>query len=111
MGGGNTTLFNKDDYMITEIATLKIDPQNAKEFETAVAQAVPIFLASEGCYGTELERSIEQPDTYLWRVKWETVDHHMVKFRQSDNFQKWRALAGPFFTEPPQVVHTNKIEL
>jgi hypothetical protein len=30
----------------------------------------------------------------------------MVHFRESEDFQAWRQLAGPFFKSPPQVVHT-----
>ena len=93
--------------MITEIATLRIDPARAAEFEAAVAAAVPYFQASEGCHGMALERVIETPGVYNLRVLWESVEHHMVTFRESDNFQKWRAAAGPFFVEPPKVVHAD----
>lgn len=91
--------------MIMEIATLKIDPLRAADFEEAVAEAVPYFKATPGCHGMALERLIEEPETYILRVLWETLEHHTVGFRSSDNFQKWRGLAGPFFVEPPHVVH------
>ncbi len=91
--------------MITEIATLTIDSAKAADFEAAVLAAAPHFKSSEGCHGMSLEKVIETPGVYNLRVLWETVDHHMVTFRASDNFQQWRALAGPFFTEAPKVVH------
>jgi heme-degrading monooxygenase HmoA len=91
--------------MITEIATLTIDPARAADFEAAVAAAAPHFKSAEGCHGMSLEKVIETPGLYNLRVLWETVDHHMVTFRGSDNFQQWRALAGPFFTDAPKVVH------
>ncbi|MFT4074502.1 MAG: antibiotic biosynthesis monooxygenase family protein [Asticcacaulis sp.] len=91
--------------MITEIATLTIDPAKAADFEAAVASAAPFFKSAEGCHGMALEAVIETPGLYNLRVLWETVDHHMVTFRESDNFQQWRALAGPFFLSPPKVVH------
>jgi len=91
--------------MIMEIATLTIDPLRADAFEQAVADAVPFFKATPGCHGMALERLIEEPETYILRVLWETLEHHMTGFRESANFQKWRAMAGPFFVEPPRVVH------
>ena len=91
--------------MITEIATLTIDRAKAADFEAAVAAAAPHFKNAEGCHGMSLEKVLETPGVYNLRVLWETVDHHMVTFRNGDNFQQWRALAGPFFTEPPKVVH------
>ena len=95
--------------MITEIATLTIDPAKATDFEAAVAAAAPHFKSAEGCHGMSLEKVIETPGLYNLRVLWETVDHHMVTFRNSDNFQQWRALAGPFFTEAPKVGHGETI--
>jgi hypothetical protein len=29
----------------------------------------------------------------------------MIGFRESPAFQQWRATAGPFFIEPPMVLH------
>ena len=91
--------------MVTEIAYLTIDPAKAAEFEAAVGAAAPLFRAAEGCHGMALDRVIEDPAQYRLRVTWETVDHHMVTFRESPAFQEWRALAGPFFIEPPRVEH------
>ena len=43
---------------------------------------------------------------YLLLVEWKRVDHHVVTFGASEGFQKWRALARPFFAEPPVIVHS-----
>lgn len=91
--------------MIRELATLMIDPAKAAGFEAAVAEAKPLFLAAEGCHSMRLERVIEEPGRYLLVVEWETLAHHMETFRNSPSFTRWRDLAGPFFTQPPQVVH------
>jgi len=95
--------------MITEIATLRIDPAKADAFEAAVAAAKPYFQASPGCHGMALEKVIETPGLYHLRVLWETVEAHTVTFRGSDNFQQWRALAGPFFVSAPDVVHAETV--
>ncbi|MCA8879630.1 MAG: antibiotic biosynthesis monooxygenase [Rhodobacteraceae bacterium] len=92
--------------MIREIATLTVAPEQASQFEGAVTDARRLFLAAAGCHGMHLERVIEVPGSYRLVVAWETVEHHTVTFRGSAAFQEWRALAGPFFTEPPTVVHT-----
>jgi quinol monooxygenase YgiN len=94
--------------LITEIATIVIDPARAVDFEAAVAAAAPHFKAAEGCHGMALDRCIEDPARYFLRVEWKSVDHHMVTFRESAGFQAWRILAGPFFAEPPVVVHSDR---
>ena len=95
--------------MIFEIARLTIDPARAEAFEEAVASCKDLFRGAQGCHGMALEREIEDPSRYLLRVVWETVEDHMDGFRSSDAFQGWRAAVGPFFTEPPQVVHSRTI--
>lgn len=91
--------------MIHEIATLTIDSARAAEFERAVAAARPHFEAAKGFVSFALKRSIENPERYHLVVGWESVEAHMVDFRESDGFQAWRALAGPFFVVPPSVEH------
>lgn len=91
--------------MIKEMARLEIDPARASEFEAAVAQAVPHFKAAKGCHALQLERSVDRPGHYLLVVQWDSVEAHMVDFRESDGFQAWRALAGPFFVATPDVYH------
>jgi quinol monooxygenase YgiN len=95
--------------VVTEIANITIDPADAAAFEAAVAQAAPCFEAAEGCRGMALRRVIEDPSRYLLVVEWETIEHHMVGFRNSTHFQEWRRLAGPFFKGSPSVEHSRRI--
>jgi len=95
--------------MIREVAVLTIDPAASADFEAAVVEAKPLFEASEDCLSFNLERVIEEPGRYRLVVGWTSVAAHMDRFRESDNFQKWRDLAGPFFIAPPEVVHTDQV--
>jgi quinol monooxygenase YgiN len=94
--------------LITEIATLTIDPANAAAFEAAVAQAAPLFKSDPGCQSMALERIIENPAEYRLLVRWDSVEAHM-SFRETSTFQKWRGLAEPFFVAPPRVVHSDEV--
>ncbi len=97
--------------MVTEIAHLVIKAGEEAEFEKKVALAKPHFLSFEGCHGVSLARCIENPQQYQLLVQWDTVERHMVDFRQSENFQKWRELASPHFQEAPWVEHTADVPL
>ena len=90
---------------VTEIARLTIDPTRAAAFEAAVAQAEPLFRADPGCTGFALQRVIEAAGVYHLVVGWTSLAAHNDMFRATPAFQTWRALAGPFFTAPPEVVH------
>lgn len=92
--------------MVLELAHIEVLPGKNAEFEAGVKEAVPLFLRAKGCSSVELQRVVEHDTRYVLIVQWETVDDHMVHFRQSDDFQEWRRLVGPFFAKPPEVVHT-----
>ena len=95
--------------MILELADIQIDPDAAEEFEAAVAGAAPLFYATLGCAGLLLHRSIEHPGRYVLMVRWQRLEDHMVTFRESPAFAEWRALAGPYFTSPPQMHHVDLV--
>jgi quinol monooxygenase YgiN len=95
--------------MIFETARITIDPDQAEAFEEAVSSCQPLFRSAKGCHGMALEREIENPSHYLLRVVWESVEDHMDGFRSSDAFQSWRKAVGPFFAQPPHVIHSRTI--
>jgi quinol monooxygenase YgiN len=95
--------------MIHEIAYIEIAPEHAAAFEAAVAEAALYFRAAQGCRSFRLERIIEQPSHYRLVVGWDRVEDHMVTFRNSDGFQRWRELAGPYFATPPRVEHVETV--
>ena len=96
--------------MINEIAILTIDPANASAFEAAVAEAAPLFKSAQGCHGMALERGVEDPTQYRLLVRWESVDHHMVVFRNSEAFKHWRALVGSYFVGPVAMSHSETVD-
>ncbi len=95
--------------MIYEIASIEVIKGQEKAFEAAVAKASEHFKAAQGCLSLALERVIESPNCYRLVVGWERVEDHMVTFRESAGFSAWRALAGPFFAQPPKVVHVSRV--
>ncbi|QRG06501.1 antibiotic biosynthesis monooxygenase [Xanthobacter dioxanivorans] len=95
--------------MVYEIATLDIKEGSEAAFEAAVKEAAPHFQKSRGCRGLSLERSVETPSRYYLVVTWDTVEDHMVHFRNSPEFQEWRRLVGPHFASPPSVEHTSVV--
>ena len=95
--------------MIFEIATIEVKEGSVREFEAGVAKALPVFRRAKGCRSVKLERSIETPSRYLLVVGWETLEDHLVGFRNSVDFQEWRSLVGHTFAGPPIVEHTATI--
>jgi heme-degrading monooxygenase HmoA len=91
--------------MILEQVILAITPGSEDDFEAAIEQAREVIAQASGFVSFRLQRGIENPATYLLLNEWDTVEDHMVGFRESDRFVQWRALIGPYFAAAPEVTH------
>ncbi|MGA2188316.1 MAG: antibiotic biosynthesis monooxygenase [Steroidobacteraceae bacterium] len=91
--------------MIVELAQLTITPGRELEFEAAFMDAVKWAAGSKGYLAHELRRSVENPNRYMLRIEWETLEAHTTGFRGSPAFGQWRAGVGPFFAAAPVVEH------
>ena len=88
--------------MILEIAYVEVAILNQSEFELAARKAVDeIMSSSSGFIDFEMCRGIEDESTYVFIVRWETLEDHIFGFRESELFQKWRAAISPYFEKPP----------
>lgn len=95
--------------MIQEIAHIDVKPGSEEAFEHGVSAAAPLFQRAHGCRGLALQRGIENPQSYRLLVDWDTVEDHMVHFRESDDFQRWRELVAHCFAQPPRVEHVHTV--
>ena len=96
--------------MVTELAEIHITPGTDAAFLAAVEQAAPLFQRARGCKSMRIAKRIEDADCYLLMVEWETVDDHLVHFRESAEYQEWRRLASPFFAQAPAVHHVAPVQ-
>ncbi|MBL0123591.1 MAG: antibiotic biosynthesis monooxygenase [Betaproteobacteria bacterium] len=95
--------------MILEIATLELRPALAQEFESAFQQAAAIISAMPGYVSHELQRGIEKPNRYVLLVRWQTLEDHTIGFRQSGDYQRWKALLHHFYDPFPSVEHFESV--
>ncbi len=91
--------------MILETAHLHIKPGQTAAFEAAFSQARSILSASPGFIDLQLQRCIEDDHHYLLLVRSQTLEDHTVGFRQSEPYQRWKALLHHFYDAFPQVLH------
>jgi heme-degrading monooxygenase HmoA len=96
--------------MIMETAFMDIVPGQEQAFEAAFAEAKKVVAQAKGFNVIHLHRGVERPSTYLVAIGWDTVEDHMVGFRESELFTQWRALLGPHFANPPAVEHWDLFE-
>jgi heme-degrading monooxygenase HmoA len=91
--------------LILEAAILDIGRGTCDDFEAAFREASPIIASMPGYISHELRRCMEKPRRYILLVRWQTLEAHMVGFRQSAEYQRWRALLHHFYDPFPTVEH------
>ena len=96
--------------MVLEIAQLQVKPGQTAQFEAAFATAQAIIASMPGYIGHELQHCIENDHQYMLLVRWKTLEDHTVGFRQSSQYQEWRALLHHFYDPFPTVLHYTATE-
>ncbi|NRF25464.1 antibiotic biosynthesis monooxygenase [Vibrio coralliilyticus] len=95
--------------MILEVATLDVKPDMEKDFEQNFAKAQAIISSMKGYVSHQLQRCIENPGRYILLVNWQTLEDHEIGFRQSVEYQEWKALLHHFYDPFPTVEHYESV--
>ncbi|ERB66469.1 antibiotic biosynthesis monooxygenase family protein [Vibrio coralliilyticus] len=95
--------------MILEVAILDVKPDMEKEFEQNFAKAQAIISSMKGYVSHQLQRCIENPGRYILLVNWQTLEDHEIGFRQSAEYQEWKALLHHFYDPFPTVEHYESV--
>ncbi|MFT4719814.1 MAG: heme-degrading monooxygenase HmoA [Porticoccaceae bacterium] len=95
--------------MILEVAVLDVKSGQEAEFEAAFGKAQQIIASMPGYVSHQLQRCLESTSRYLLLVNWETLEHHTVGFRGSEQYQQWRKLLHHFYDPFPKVEHYSAI--
>lgn len=92
--------------MIYEHTQIWVQAGQQQAFEAAARQGLKTVIArSKGYIAHELIHDVHDPCHYLLRIEWQTLENHLVDFRQSPAFPQWRAFISDFFQQPPQTAH------
>jgi quinol monooxygenase YgiN len=93
--------------MVIEIALLKAKGgvPGAAALRAALQTAQAVIERAPGCRGSVFHQGIEEPESFLLRVEWESLDAHMQRFRQGPLLAEWRAHFSHLLDAPPKVTH------
>ncbi|MEK5024483.1 antibiotic biosynthesis monooxygenase family protein [Paenibacillus sp. FSL M7-1046] len=97
--------------MILEAAMLQVKPGVTSQFEASFKEASPLIASIEGYLGHELQHCLEDDHKYLLLVKWRKLEDHTVGFRESGQYQQWKALLHHYYSPFPAVEHFERIYL
>jgi len=91
--------------LVLEVAILNVIPGQEDDFLKAFSQAKEIISKMAGYISHQLKRCIENTSQFILLVEWEKLSDHTVGFRQSKEYQEWKALLHHFYSPFPTVEH------
>lgn len=97
--------------MILEVAILHIKAGRNNEFESSFRKASKIISKAKGYIRHELQKCIEEENKYILLVRWETLKDHTIGFRESAEYEEWKALLHHYYEPFPVVEHYVNIQL
>jgi len=95
--------------MILEAAMLNVKEGMESEFEQAFAEASSIIASKKGYIEHELQRCMEDVGKYLLLVRWQTLEDHIIGFRQSAEYENWKKLLHHYYDPFPTVEHFKSV--
>ncbi|WP_088070111.1 antibiotic biosynthesis monooxygenase family protein [Gottfriedia luciferensis] len=97
--------------MILEAVVLYVRDGMEEQYEDAFRNASKIISSMKGYISHELQRCMEVKGKYLLLVQWETLEHHTIGFRQSNEYQDWKKQLHHFYDPFPTVEHFERVKL
>jgi heme-degrading monooxygenase HmoA len=77
--------------MIVEVVLFKAKEGAAESLREGLRTAQKVIARAAGYRRSTFHRGIEEPDAFLLRIEWDTLDEHMHGFRGSALHAEWRS--------------------
>ncbi|MEG4203144.1 antibiotic biosynthesis monooxygenase [Microcoleus sp. Pol7_A1] len=97
--------------MILEAVVLNVKSGCEGDFEIAFREASSLISSIDGYLSHELHRCTEVQGKYLLLVRWENLEAHTIKFRNSAEYQEWKRMLHHFYNPFPTVEHFEEVKI
>ncbi|MDQ6771993.1 MAG: antibiotic biosynthesis monooxygenase [Candidatus Dormibacteraeota bacterium] len=91
--------------MVVEYIRYAVAADRASEFEAAYRRASEVLASDSHCGRFEVSRGLEEPEHFVVRIEWDSVEGHERGFRSSPHFREFFAAVRPFFAEIEEMKH------
>lgn len=91
--------------MVIEYIRYTVSAARAAEFQDAYDRAGRVLDADPHCLRHEVSRGVEEPEHFVVRIEWDSVEGHEQGFRAGPDFAAFFAAVRPFFAEIQEMKH------
>ncbi len=91
--------------MVVEYIRYRIPVDQGQDFAAAYARAATVLDADEHCLGYEIARGVEEPENWVVRISWDSIEGHEQGFRTAPHFRDFFAAVRPYFGAIQEMKH------
>ena len=91
--------------MVVEYIRYTVPDDRADGFVEAYRKAGGVLHADPHCVAYEVARGVEQPEHFVVRIEWDSIEGHEQGFRSSPGFGEFFAAVQPFFADIDEMKH------
>lgn len=91
--------------MVIEYVRYQVPAANHAEFLQAYRAAGADLAASSHCIRHEISQGVEEPDNFVVRIEWDSIEGHEKGFRSSVEFASFFAKVKPYFSNIREMKH------
>lgn len=91
--------------MVIEYIRYAVAPDEGRELVAAYQRAGQVLDADPHCLGFELARGVEEPEHFVVRIRWDSVQGHEQGFRTSPRFGEFFSAVRPFLSKIEEMKH------
>lgn len=91
--------------MVVEYIRYEIPAPQHEEFLAAYRAAGKDLAGAPECVRYEIAEGVEEPDKFVVRIEWTSVEAHERGFRQGAHFAPFFAKVKPFFSNIREMKH------
>jgi quinol monooxygenase YgiN len=91
--------------VVIEYIRYAVHAERAAEFEEAYRAASSILEEDPHCLAYEVARGSEDPEHFVVRIEWDSLEGHLDGFRKSQHFRTFFGQVQPFMKEIAEMNH------
>jgi len=91
--------------VVVEYIRYTVPAAMAEGFVEAYRKAGEVLDADPRCLAYEVARGMEQPEHFVVRIEWDSVEGHEQGFRASPRFGEFFTAVQPFFADIDEMKH------
>ncbi len=91
--------------MVIEYIRYRIDGAQHRAFLDAYRSAGEELNAAPNCIRHEISQGVEEPDNFIVRIEWDSIEGHEGGFRRGPQFASFLAKVKPYLAHILEMKH------